>query len=68
MPHSLTDANLRSVDKIQEHLQITYKVDDITETNILARKLGVINSVGQPTQLGKRLADIFDQSNKSSEL
>ena len=68
MTHSPTDANLQSIDKIREHLQVTYKVHDITETDILARKLGFINSAGQPTQLGKRLADIFDQSNKSSKL
>ena len=68
MPHRPTDSNLQFIDKIREHLQITYKVHDITETDVLARELGFINSAGQPTQLGKRLADIFDQSNKSSEL
>ena len=68
MPHSPTDANLQSIVKIRERLQITYKVHDITETDVLARKLGFINSAGQSTHLGKRLADIFDQSTKSSEL
>ena len=68
MPHSPTDSNLQFIDKIREHLRITYKVHDITETDILASKLGFINSAGQPTQLGKRLADIFDQSNTSSGL
>ena len=68
MPHRPTDSSLQFIDKIREHLQITYKVHDITETDILARKLGFINSAGQSTQLGKRLADIFDQSTKSSEL
>jgi hypothetical protein len=68
MPHNPTKSNLQFIDKIREHLQITYKVHDITETDILALKLGFINSAGQPTQLGKRLVNIFDQSNKSSEL
>ena len=68
MTHSPTDANLQSIDKIREHLQVTYKVHDITETDILARKLSFINSAGQPTQIGKRLADIFDQSDTRSEL
>jgi len=68
MPHSPTKSHLQFIDKIREHLQITYKIHDITETDILARKLGFINSAGQPTQLGKRLVNIFDQSNKSSEL
>ena len=68
MPHSPTKSNLQFIDKIREHLQITYKVHDITETDILARKLGFINSAGQPTQLGKRLVNICVQSNKSSEL
>ena len=68
MPHSPTDSNLQFIDKIREHLQITYKVRDITATDILARKLGFINSAGQPTQLGKRLVNIFEQTNTSSEL
>lgn len=68
MLHSPTDANLEFIDKIQEHLRITYQVHDITETDILARKLGFINSAGQPTQLGKRLVNIFEQTNTSSEL
>ena len=68
MPHSPTDANLQFIDKIQEHLQITYKVHDKTETDILARKIGFINNAGQPTQLGKRLVNIFEQTNTSSEL
>jgi len=68
MPHSPTKSHLQFIDNIREHLQITYKIHDITETDILARKLGFINSAGQPTQLGKRLVNIFDQSNKSSEL
>ena len=68
MPHSPTDANLQFIDKILEHLRITYKVCDTTETDNLAHKLGFINSAGQLTQLGKRLANIFDQTNISSEL
>ena len=68
MLHSPTDANLEFIDKIREHLRITYQVHDITETHILARKLGFINSAGQPTQLGKRLVNIFEQTNTSSEL
>jgi acetolactate synthase small subunit len=65
---SQTDANFQFINKIREHLRITYKVCDTTETDILARKLGFINSAGQPTQLGNRLANIFDQTNISSEL
>ena len=68
MLHSPTDANLEFIDKIREYLRITYQVHDITETDILARKLGFINSAGQPTQLGKRLVNIFEQTNTSSEL
>lgn len=68
MLHSPTDANLEFIDKIREHLRITYQVHDITETDILVRKLGFINSAGQPTQLGKRLVNIFEQTNTSSEL
>ena len=68
MLHSPTDANLEFIDKIREHLRITYQVHDITETDILARKLDFINSAGQPTQLGKRLVNIFEQTNTSSEL
>ena len=68
MPHSPTDSNLQFIDKILEHLRIPYKVHDITETDILARKLGFLNSAGQPTQLGKRLVNIFEQTNTSSEL
>ena len=68
MLHSPTDANLEFIDMIREHLRITYQVHDITETDILARKLGFINSAGQPTQLGKRLVNIFEQTNTSSEL
>ena len=68
MLHSPTDANLEFIEEIREHLRITYQVHDITETDILARKLGFINSAGQPTQLGKRLVNIFKQTNTSSEL
>jgi acetolactate synthase small subunit len=68
MTLSQTDANFQFINKIRGHLRITYKVCDTTETDILARKLGFINSAGQPTKLGKRLVNIFDQSNKSSEL
>ena len=68
MPHSPTDADLQFIDTIREHLRITYKVHDITETDILARELGFLNSAGQPTQLGKRLVNIFEQTNTSSEL